>query len=438
MDDAIRLGYQAAVVSLRSPTYQRLWLSIEHHPGNTLSSQQAAALVQAAEASTGRRPWRRVDLLVQRLKRLAAEELDRQQRLADHQQRLSTAQEKLVQTQQQAAILQAELEPVYQAQHRPERPSSQLAQLRKRCAVYQKRSVRRGQDLAQAAQLCAGSQDRLRELQVEQQQLQERLERFWLENDTNPDPIQAVFRIDAGFGTWENVALLIEMGYEVYTRANNHMSVKVLHQQLADPQAWQSVGERAEMQSHPDFQPEKCSYPIDVGLERFQTSEGGHKLSTLLHFGPEPIASDCQRWFNFYNGRQTIEAGIKESKQIFYLHHFKVRSRAAIQLQEAFVLFAANFIRWASVWIDQHCAGSAREELAHGQVGTKRLVQVMAHTSAEIAWRADVCLVRFSPLSCLAGKELRLPGRSTHSRSHSGNVHFFQVFRRFSEWLHNS
>lgn len=441
MDDAIRLGYQAAVVSLRSPTYQRLWLSIEHHPGNTLSSQQAAALVQAAEASTGRRPWRRVDLLAQRLKRLAAEELDRQQRLADHQQRLSTAQEKLVQTQQQAAILQAELaelEPVYQVQHRPERPSSQLAQLRKRCAVYQKRSVRRGQDLAQAVQRCAGSQDRLRELQVEQQQLQERLERFQQENDTNPDPIQAVFRIDAGFGTWENVALLIEMGYEVYTRANNHMSVKFLHQQLADPQAWQSVGERAEMQSHPDFQPEKCSYPIDVGLERFQTSEGGHKLSTLLHFGPEPIASDCQRWFNFYNGRQTIEAGIKESKQIFYLHHFKVRSKAAILLQEAFVLFAANFIRWASVWIDQHCAGSAREELAHGQVGTKRLVQVMAHTSAEIAWSADVCLVRFSPLSCLAGKELRLPGRSTQSRSHSGNVHFFQVFRRFSEWLHNS
>ncbi len=45
---------------------------------------------------------------------------------------------------------------------------------------------------------------------------------------------------------------------------------------------------------------------------------------------------------------QTIEAGIKESKQVFYLHHLKVRSEPAISLQEAFVMFAANFIRWAS------------------------------------------------------------------------------------------
>jgi hypothetical protein len=47
--------------------------------------------------------------------------------------------------------------------------------------------------------------------------------------------------------------------------------------------------------------------------------------------------------------RQTIEAGIKESKQVFYLHHIKVRSEPAIYLQECFVVFAANFIRWASI-----------------------------------------------------------------------------------------
>ena len=31
MDDDIRLGYQAGVVSLESPTYGRLWLSVAHH-----------------------------------------------------------------------------------------------------------------------------------------------------------------------------------------------------------------------------------------------------------------------------------------------------------------------------------------------------------------------------------------------------------------------
>ena len=45
MDDEIRLGYQAALVSMVSPTYGRLWLSVTHHPGDTVSRTQAEALV---------------------------------------------------------------------------------------------------------------------------------------------------------------------------------------------------------------------------------------------------------------------------------------------------------------------------------------------------------------------------------------------------------
>lgn len=53
MDDDIGLGYPAGVVSLKSPTYGRLWLSIAHHPGAVVSSMQAEALALA------RRPHRR-------------------------------------------------------------------------------------------------------------------------------------------------------------------------------------------------------------------------------------------------------------------------------------------------------------------------------------------------------------------------------------------
>ena len=59
MDDEIRLGYQAGVVSLESPTYGRLWLSVAHHPGDTVSCTQAEALVLAAEARIRLRPRRR-------------------------------------------------------------------------------------------------------------------------------------------------------------------------------------------------------------------------------------------------------------------------------------------------------------------------------------------------------------------------------------------
>ncbi len=85
-------------------------------------------------------------------------------------------------------------------------------------------------------------------------------------------------------------------------------------------------------------------------LSRFYTGKT-LKLSALLHFGAQPVTEQLPKWFQQYNGRQTTLAGIKESKQVFYLHHLKVRSEPAIYLQEAFVLFAANFIRWAAHWL---------------------------------------------------------------------------------------
>ena len=67
MGDTIELGYQAALVSLHSPTYGRLWLANELHPGDTVSMTRTQALVMAAEARTGRRPRRRTERLAERL-----------------------------------------------------------------------------------------------------------------------------------------------------------------------------------------------------------------------------------------------------------------------------------------------------------------------------------------------------------------------------------
>ncbi|MCZ7567638.1 MAG: hypothetical protein M5U01_29090 [Ardenticatenaceae bacterium] len=79
MSDALCLGYQAALVSLHSPTYGRVWLSVRPHPGNTIACTQAEAIILAAEARTGVRPggasscsgsgWRRSRRRGSRLKR---------------------------------------------------------------------------------------------------------------------------------------------------------------------------------------------------------------------------------------------------------------------------------------------------------------------------------------------------------------------------------
>jgi hypothetical protein len=69
MGDTIQLGYQAALVSLHSLTFGRLWLANQLHPGNTVSCTQA--LVRAAEQRTGRRPRRRTELVARRLEAAA-------------------------------------------------------------------------------------------------------------------------------------------------------------------------------------------------------------------------------------------------------------------------------------------------------------------------------------------------------------------------------
>lgn len=59
----VRLGYQAALVSLQRPTYGRLWLSVKQHPGDPVATTRLHAMVQAAEAATGVRLRRRTELL---------------------------------------------------------------------------------------------------------------------------------------------------------------------------------------------------------------------------------------------------------------------------------------------------------------------------------------------------------------------------------------
>ena len=133
MSDEVRLGYQAALVSMHSPTYGRLWLSVKQHPGDTVACSQAEAMVRAAEARTGVRPRRRTDLLAQRI---AAQETLVEAALvkqAKAEARVTRAQERLAcaeQEHQQWSQRVAELAMAYEAKQRPEGSHSQLAQAR--------------------------------------------------------------------------------------------------------------------------------------------------------------------------------------------------------------------------------------------------------------------------------------------------------------------
>jgi hypothetical protein len=410
MADEIRLGYQASLVSLVSPTYGRLWLSVSHHPGDTVSCTQAEALVLAAEVGIGLRPRRRTELLQQRLGVAQLQLTELEQRLESQHQQLVRAQLRLQAADQHHQACQRqliELAHLYQARQRPERPSSHLAKTRQRGQSAQRQCQSRAKSLDKAQQRVTKSQARLAQHQGQVKQLQDRLDRFEQDNATNLEPIEAEFRLDAGFGTYDNVALLIELGYELYTKPHSHQVVAHLKSKLTPSALWVRVGANAEMVAWPMLSLKRCPYPLDIALERFYTGKR-LKYSALLHFGADPVTQDLVAWFDHYNGRQIIEAGIKEGKQVFYLHHFKVRSEPAIYLQEALVIFAANFIRLANHWLAAQ-ALPVTNALDVSTLGIKKQVQVAAHVSAELIRSSEGWLLKFSQHSAFAGKVLKLP-----------------------------
>jgi hypothetical protein len=410
MNDDIRLGYQAGVVSMQSPTYGRLWLSVTHHPGDTVSCTQAEALVLAAEACTGQRPRRRTELLRERIQAYEQQMAATSKRLETQQRAVEEARARLAEAEQEQQARQRQLDELacrHQVRNRQERPTSRLAQARQRLQATTKRLQNRqkaGQDALRRLEKTAALQEAQ---QAEWSALSERLACFEQDNAANPEPLDAQFRLDAGFGTYENIALLVEMGYEVYTKPHSHRVAAYLLRQVDDQTAWTRVGANAELVAWRRMQLNRCPYPLDVALERFHTGKT-IKHAALLHFGSDPVTDDLPGWFSHYNGRQTIEAGIKESKQVFYLHRLKVRSEPAIYLQECFVIFAANFIRWATHWL-ANLASATASLLDIASLGVKRQVKVAAHVSAQVIRNSEGKLLRFSEQSAFAGKVLQLP-----------------------------
>lgn len=408
MDDAVRLGYQAALVSLHSPTYGRLWLSVTPHPGDTVSCSQADALVRAAEARTGARPLRRTDLLAERIRDQQAEIEATQRRLERCRSQVNVARDKV-----QAATTEwhealAAVAEIVERDGPPcqaPRPYSRLAKAQAKVGVRWRRLQRRSRELTRARQAVAREVAKGHSLWITLAALESRFEQFAAENRSNRAPVRAIFRLDGGFGSGENLAWLIEMGYEVYGKAMSDKVTGALKKRVTKQMVWTRVGDNAEMIAWPKLKLDFCPYPLDVGLERFQTGRK-ERTATLVHYGPTPVMHDLVAWFDFYNSRQTIEAGVKEGKHVFEMHHLKVRSAAGLAIQEEFAVLAANLVRWAAEWLNEQ-PHQLPKPLERDRISVKRMVRVMANTSAVVFWQSEgSVLLKFDELSPYPGAEL--------------------------------
>jgi hypothetical protein len=118
--------------------------------------------------------------------------------------------------------------------------------------------------------------------------LEECLKCFEKENAANSHPVEAELRIDAGFGSYENIALVIAMGYKLYTKPHSNQLAAYLKKQVDEQSAWIRVEANAKLVAWQDMQLKNYPYPFDLALERFYTGKS-LKHNVLLHFGADKV-----------------------------------------------------------------------------------------------------------------------------------------------------
>jgi len=317
--DQVGLGYDAALVALTSPTYGRLFLAGFHYPRNPIELPRLQKMVREAEARLGVRPRRRTERVKQRLRDLEQQMTQRQQWLDNQLDRQAKYTAQLKHLPDEIADLKVEvarLETIYQAQDRAAKPHSQLAKTRHRLASAQKKLAQGPKKLERTQRAVATHRQRLEHRRAQHTALTTYLEQLEADNAQNPEPVAIIVRMDAGFGTGPNLTWLIEMGYIIYTKAGNAQVVAKFKAMLTPDTGWTRVGKNAEMTAWGEQHVSRCPYPLTVALERFHTPQGLKHSALILYRDDDEIPA-LPAWFDFYNARQTIEAGIKETNVVF-------------------------------------------------------------------------------------------------------------------------
>jgi hypothetical protein len=411
MDDEVKKGYQVAVTSLVCERWKRLMLTLQRYAGRTKSAECLQAAVQEVEQLLRVRPRRRVELVQERRCGLLARDQELQAKLDRTLQAENGLWQRTGEAKVEARELRIEIahwEAVYQVQGRQESGHCRLAKARRKLTSAQQREKRAWRDLKKLQCKRDKQQHKMDQLQNELLSLDEWLDYLEMDNQTNFNPVSIVLRIDAGFSTGPNMTWLIEMGYIVLTKAHHGGTAHSLRQGVPLQENWTRVGRNADALYMGDYAHNDCPYPLQAMLVRYHLPD--ETRHTVLLYYDEALPPPLAQWFARYNGRQTIEAGIKEGKGVFTLKRHLVRSPIGMQLQEQFALFAANFVRWAAAWVtallrQANCSFSA----ALGQV--KTLVRTVSRARARWVRNALGHTLIFDDTGPFAGTVICLSGQ---------------------------
>ena len=286
------------------------------------------------------------------------------------------------------------------------RPRRRVECLQARLADTERELVQMEADLARlsASGTAARRRERLAAQREQKQQemdgLRARLKQMEAENAADPSPRQIILRLDGAFGSAGNVAWLYEQGYSVVARVQAHRVAVALRKE--DGLLWEKVGKNLFMAEARRTTLGDCPYAVRLFLCRQWWGEQHPDRFSALVVTPDltPEAWPVRRVGVFYNGRQVIEAGIKESKGIFASRHLPTRHQAGIALYQLLVLFAQNLVRW----FRRQCLG--KSILAAASIN--ELVRIGANSRATVILDRYAIQLTFAADSPWAGTTLSL------------------------------
>jgi hypothetical protein len=405
--NTVALGHQHAVITLQGRAY-RLHLAGFLHPGDTVSQHCLRELLLAAERRLGCRPRRRVELVQGRLQAIRWQLHQYRVRMSQQGEaweaeraRQRTLEEQLAAQEQRLAEWEA------RQGAQPVGPYSQLAKARRQRASWQRQlacSQRREEAIRRKIARCQQQIDHLR---PEEEALQQWLATLLADNAANRNPVLIRIVLDGGFSGGDNLAYLIEMGYNVLA-VGKGTSAQAARREVPPDGPWTPVTPQVELWEGPPAIIGQCPYPLRRVLQHWQAG-AKERYSLFLQY-PAHAAWPLAEIFVSYHQRQHVEAGVKQGKSVFGGRGVRIRSPAGLELLNQFAfVFWPNFVHWATDWLRPRVRQSSKMFEAVLQT-VKTQVRVATQTAATLFIAPGSRVLAFCPEGPYPGVRLELGG----------------------------
>ena len=407
MGNSLALGHQHALIALQGRSY-RLHLAGFLHPGDTVAQSCLRELVQAAESRLRCRPRRRVELVKSRIASLESRLEQYRTHWEQQNQQLQAEQGLQRRLAEQLAAQCALLGALEVAQgDRPVKPYSRLAKVRRRGESWQRQLSHAQQRAAVIGHKLAYHQAMIDQLTQQREQLAQWCAELEADNAANPNPVRVRINLDGGFSGGDNLAFLVEMGYDPLAVGQGHIAQAILQEQPANA-IWTQVTPHVALWEGTAAAVGACPYPLRRIVQRWQAGEQS-RHSTFLQYQDGP-ALPLREVFPTYHQRQHVEAGVKQGKSVFGGRGVRIRSAAGLELLNQFAfVFWPNFVHWATDWLRTRVQSGA-EQLEPVLRTVKTQVRVAAQTPAEVITAPGSRVLAFSSEGPYPEVRLQLAG----------------------------